>query len=230
MRFSVTLTVCGPLFRQNALTLLIIQWAFIELARHLKIQETLRAELHKYLSRDQTPTYDHLMNNLPYLDAFTCELLRFRPVTLEVSRVVMLCSNFQSSVTDTDHSQANEDDTIPLSQSITISDGVVTDAICVSKGTYIRIPIVGVNRSEALWGADASTFDPTRWLEPDSTDLNRTSARKEEIRGYRHLLTFVDGPRMCPGRHFAVTQLKVRFIRVFDWSLMSLFRLFCRFC
>ena len=76
---------------------------------------------------------------------------------------------------------------------------------------------MGVNRSEALWGPDASTFDPTRWLEHESTDPtdpNRKPARKEEIRGYRHMLTFVDGPRMCPGRHFAVTQFKVCFLRV----------------
>jgi len=213
----------------------IIQWALIELARHPKIQETLRAELRKNMSRDTT-TYD-LMVSLPYLDAFTCELLRFRPVTLEVSRVVIFFI-FQCFTLVIEVIQANEDDTIPLSQPITTASGAVIDALPVSKGIYIRIPIVGVNRSEALWGPDASTFDPSRWLEPESTeptDSNRTSTtptRKEEIRGYRHLLTFVDGPRMCPGRHFAVTEFKVCFDSVSLFALIYSipFRLSCRFC
>jgi cytochrome P450 len=34
--------------------------------------------------------------------------------------------------------------------------------------------------------------------------------RKEKVKGYRNLLTFAYGPRMCPGRNYAVTELKVR--------------------
>lgn len=107
---------------------------------------------------------------------------------------------------------------IPLSQPITTASGAVIDTLPVSKGTYVRIPIVGINRSEELWGPDASTFDPNRWLEEiEPGNLNATlgvTKRKEEIRGYRHLLTFLDGPRMCPGRHFALAIIKVFFQRV----------------
>jgi cytochrome P450 len=70
------------------------------------------------------------------------------------------------------------------------------------------MPFAGVNISEALWGSDAGIFDPGRWLGPE--DEKNLEGRKEEVKGYRHLLTFAYGPRMCPGRNFAVTEMKVR--------------------
>ena len=67
-----------------------------------------------------------------------------------------------------------------------------------------------INRSGALWGADAATFDPTRWLE-SAEHTKLTNARKEEIQGYHHLLTFSSGPRICLGRNFALIGIKVTF-------------------
>ena len=69
-----------------------------------------------------------------------------------------------------------------------------------------------INWSGALWGADAATFDPARWLESaERTNSKLTNARKEEIQGYRHLLTFSSGPRMCLGRNFALIGINVTF-------------------
>jgi cytochrome P450 len=64
------------------------QWAFIELARNLEIQKTLRAELRKDFEARGDPTYDQLVNELVYLDAFTAELLRLHPAFPDVKRVV----------------------------------------------------------------------------------------------------------------------------------------------
>ncbi|KAH0826177.1 hypothetical protein J3R83DRAFT_5601 [Lanmaoa asiatica] len=33
-------------------------------------------------------------------------------------------------------------------------------------------------------------------------------AKAKEIQGHRHLLTFVDGPRTCLGKNFALTEFK----------------------
>ncbi|KAK0448192.1 hypothetical protein EV421DRAFT_1705921, partial [Armillaria borealis] len=33
--------------------------------------------------------------------------------------------------------------------------------------------------------------------------------RAKEIQGHRHLLTFLDGPKTCLGKAFALTELKV---------------------
>ena len=88
------------------------------------------------------------------------------------------------------------------------ASGTVTDNLPVERGSIIRVPIIGVNRSEALWGPDAATFDPTRWLEEKAGDFN--NKRKQEIQGFRHLLTFHHGPRLCLGRMYAITEIKVR--------------------
>lgn len=104
-------------------------------------------------------------------------------------------------------SQVEQDDIIPLSQPIVTVSGSVIDSLPVERGLSIRIPIIGVNRSEALWGPDAARFDPTRWLEERAVDFN--NQRKQEIQGYRHLLTFNHGPRICLGRMFVIVEIKV---------------------
>lgn len=135
---------------------------------------------------EKDPTHDQLMNDLPYLDAFTCELLRLHSPSPQTTR------------------EANEDNMIPLTDPIRTASGTIIDSLFVTKGTVIRIPFAGVNMSEALWGLDAGTFDPGRWLV--SGDDGR--GRREEVKGYRNLLTFGHGPRMCPAKNFVVTELK----------------------
>lgn len=65
----------------------------------------------------------------------------------------------------------------------------------VRKGTEVTLPIQCMNRAEAFWGADAKVFNPSRWL-----DASADKHRAQEIQGYRHILTFADGPRMCLGK------------------------------
>ena len=88
------------------------------------------------------------------------------------------------------------------------------DSIFVAKGTTLRIPIAGVNRSDSLWGEDGDKFDPNRWLSSGSGEAvaegGVTVGRAAEIPGYKHLLTFSNGPRTCLGRNFALVELKVR--------------------
>jgi len=79
------------------------------------------------------------------------------------------------------------------------------DSLFVREGTVVRIPLGGVNISETLWGPDAGTFDPGRWLNGEG----HQKGRREKVPGYRNLLTFGAGPRLCPGRDLAVLEVKV---------------------
>jgi cytochrome P450 len=56
---------------------------------------------------------------------------------------------------------------------------------------------------EAFWGPDAQTFRPERWLD----DMAEGAMR--EIKSYKHILSFSDGPRTCLGKGFALTEMKV---------------------
>jgi cytochrome P450 len=105
-----------------------------------------------------------------------------------------------------DYVKAAVDDTLPLSQPITNFNGEVIDSLVVRKGIMLRIPIAAVNQLESLWGPTSHEFDPSRWL-----DDGTSKKRAEEVSGYRHILSFGDGPRMCLGRLFALTEFKVRF-------------------
>ncbi|KAI6040777.1 cytochrome P450 [Pisolithus marmoratus] len=157
-------------------------WALIELARHPDIQTKLRQEL---LSFGREPSYDQLINNLPYLDAILQETLRLHPSVPELVR------------------QADEDDVIPLSEPVRTKSGEVVDSIAVERGTVFAIPVSCLNQAEAIWGPDARVFRPERWLEADGI-----TKKAQELKGHRHLLTFGDGPRTCLGKLFAVVEIK----------------------
>jgi cytochrome P450 len=100
--------------------------------------------------------------------------------------------------------QAREDDVIPLSEPVCTRSGKMTDSISIAKGSSMVISIRAINRSLAIWGPDAKEFKPDRWLTEDGI-----SGKAKEVQGHRHLLTFVDGPRTCLGKDFAVAEFKV---------------------
>jgi cytochrome P450 len=160
-----------------------LTWTLIELSRHPDIQTRLREEL---LAFGGEPTYDQLKANLPYLDAVVHENLRLHPPLGEFTRL------------------AAKDDVIPLSEPVRTESGEMTDSITVAKGTLITIPVAAINRSSAIWGPDAKEFKPDRWLSEDGI-----SGKAKEVQGHRHLLTFVDGPRTCLGKDFAITEIKI---------------------
>jgi cytochrome P450 len=80
---------------------------------------------------------------------------------------------------------------IPLYTPITLPNGEVTDKLVIAKGTTVGVHEQVLNRSRALWGDDAWEFKPERWLKPEGLPSGA-----QEITGYRHLMTFLDGPKV----------------------------------
>ncbi|KIM74463.1 hypothetical protein PILCRDRAFT_828166 [Piloderma croceum F 1598] len=94
------------------------------------------------------------------------------------------------------------DDIIPLSAPIKTADNKTVDCISVAAGQVVSIPIRSINRSHQFWGPDAKEFKPERRMEGGiQGDAN-------EIQAHRHLLSFVDGPKMCLGKPFALAIFK----------------------
>ncbi|KAF9224546.1 cytochrome P450 [Gyrodon lividus] len=160
-----------------------LTWALIELAQNPAAQTKLREEL---LTFGSDPTYEQLSTSLPYLDAVVHETLRMHPAVPEFTRIAV------------------EDDVIPLSQPVRTKSGELVDSISIAKDTLIVINIPLINRSAAIWGPDAKAWRPERWLEEDGIPK-----KAQEVQGHRHLLTFVDGPRTCLGKGFAVAEFKI---------------------
>ncbi|KAH8798027.1 cytochrome P450 [Flagelloscypha sp. PMI_526] len=163
-----------------------LTWALIELAKNQDIQNELRDELNQFSS---DPTGEQLMSatTLPFLDGVVHETLRLHPPFTENNRVAM------------------QDDVLPLSRPYITADGVTVDRLTIAKGSNISIPITVLNRSKELWGEDAKEFNPRRWLPSSSSS---PSEHLSELVGHRHMLTFIDGPRLCLGKHFALTEMK----------------------
>ena len=74
----------------------------------------------------------------------------------------------------------------------------------IPKGTTVIICPWAVNRSKALWGADADVFKPERWLSEDGKTINNSGGATSAYA----FLTFNHGVRSCIGQGFAVAEFK----------------------
>ncbi|OSX60761.1 hypothetical protein POSPLADRAFT_1075248 [Postia placenta MAD-698-R-SB12] len=160
-----------------------LTWCLVELCKKPEIQAKLRSELSQISSGD--PTWDQLTNGFPYLDAVVHETLRLHPPLGETTRI------------------ATEDAIIPLSTPLKTPTGTVVDNVSIAKGDIVTVPIHLMNSWPEIWGPDAREFNPERWLAEDGVPK-----KAQELQGHRHLLTFVDGPRICLGRGFALAEFK----------------------
>ncbi|KAF9056432.1 cytochrome P450 [Panaeolus papilionaceus] len=126
---------------------------------------------------------------LPYLDAVIHEVLRISPPAHGTIRV------------------ATQDDMLPISEPLVTSDGKINakghvDYIKIKKGTYIHIPIEGINQDEDRWGTDARVF---KW---QKEELRKPEALTLNV-GYRNLMTFGYGQHMCVGTRLSITAMKI---------------------
>ncbi|KAJ7580775.1 cytochrome P450 [Mycena floridula] len=161
-----------------------LMWALIELAKSPEKQTRLREELLSLGPND--PTFDQLssVTTLPYLDAITHEILRLHPAVAETPR------------------ECTVNDIVPLSSPITTRDDQIVSSVSIPKGALVVVPVRAINTSEMFWGPDAEEFRPERWLESEA------DSGANDIQSYRHILTFITGPRECLGKTFALTEFK----------------------
>ncbi|PFH54708.1 hypothetical protein AMATHDRAFT_134231 [Amanita thiersii Skay4041] len=180
---------------------LAISWCLYLLSLHPKIQTRLRDELRSNLcipsgnggnGSDATSEVPHengdIMHLLPYLDSVVRETLRICPPVHGTIRV------------------ATTDDCIPISDKIVLRNGSIIQAgehIRIRKGSYIHIPIEGLNCSPDIWGPTARLFDPDRWMSlPEE-------ARSPLHPGLGNVMTFGFGPHSCLGYKFTLSEIKV---------------------
>lgn len=84
----------------------------------------------------------------------------------------------------------------------------------VEKGTKILLPIYSISRDPEHYGSDAGDFNPDRF--------NDENGGIKLFRDKEVLFPFGDGPRICLGQRFALTQIKcciAHILTTFDISL-----------
>lgn len=101
---------------------------------------------------------------------------------------------------------AAQDDTIPLSQHIIGKDGKPISHIAVQRGQGFFLGIRAYNTSKEIFGEDAESFKPERWL--DGTV--HAKQHEKNFTTWGNHLSFLGGPRGCLGYRFALLEIKVR--------------------
>ncbi|KAJ7635191.1 cytochrome P450 [Roridomyces roridus] len=160
-----------------------LAFGLLELAQNPEFQDSLRREIHSTRGHGSR---DLPYNDMPLLNAFIKETLRLYPITALTERMV------------------GEDTVLPLMESITTSTGERLSEVPLQKGQIIYMGIASYQRLEAIWGADAGEFKPTRWIE--GTGSRQGAAA---IGPYANLLTFFGGERTCLGWRFAILEMQV---------------------
>lgn len=90
---------------------------------------------------------------------------------------------------------------VPLTVRVACRDTTIIGEF-VPKGTRIILVPWAINKDTTYWGADATKFNPDRWLQSPS---NPASANGGAASNYS-FLTFLHGPRSCIGQKFALAE------------------------
>ncbi|KAI1659915.1 cytochrome P450 [Daldinia decipiens] len=91
---------------------------------------------------------------------------------------------------------------------------LVIEGVSIPKGTQIDFNIPLVHQHPLVWGPDATVFDPDRWdrLTGDAATPFAFEA-------------FLQGPRTCPGRNFALIEVKAVLVELVpQWRFLGIER------
>ncbi|KAJ3874522.1 cytochrome P450 [Lentinula edodes] len=178
-----------------------LTFALFELVRNPELQTRLRKEIRnterKIAERGDVEVTAQDLESMPFLNAVVKETLRFHPVAVHLFRIAV------------------EDDVLPLMKPIVATTGEILKEVVVPKGTRIVGSIPAYNRHEDVFGNDAFTFNPDRWLDPGHVK-NSVS-----LGVYANLATFSAGIRSCIGWRFAVLEMQaflVELIKNFEFA------------
>ncbi|KAK6922308.1 Cytochrome P450, partial [Dillenia turbinata] len=88
---------------------------------------------------------------------------------------------------------------VPIDFKEVIEDDVLPDGLVVKKGARVLYCMFSMARMESIWGKDCKEFKPERWIK-DGQFLSENQFK---------YAVFNAGPRLCVGKKFAYTQMKM---------------------
>ncbi|KAI1272017.1 cytochrome P450 [Xylaria sp. FL0933] len=80
-------------------------------------------------------------------------------------------------------------------------DTILLNTYRLKKGATILMPTISIHTDPTIWGADALSFNYERFLSDKTATSQKEKASSAAFR------TFGGGTTLCPGRHFATTQI-----------------------
>ena len=93
--------------------------------------------------------------------------------------------------------------TVPVTLRVAIRPSSI-GSVHIPKGTRIYISPWAINRTPEIWGPDAQTFSPDRWIDAETGKPNNTGGVSSNYCN----MTFLHGPRSCIGERFAKSELR----------------------
>ncbi|KIK53043.1 hypothetical protein GYMLUDRAFT_49606 [Collybiopsis luxurians FD-317 M1] len=164
-----------------------ITWALYEFAKNPEWQEQVRNEIIQAQAGKSGEVFQPaVLDQLQYLNAHIKEALRLYPGAPTIDRVAL------------------DDIILPLDTPVQSGDGTKSmSQIPIKRGDRIMVDLAAYNRRHSIWGDDADTFKPSRWL--NGSDPGKSIG----IGPYANLATFSGGPQICIGWRFAILQMQV---------------------
>jgi len=159
---------CTFAFAGHETTSTALIWFLYFVAKHPDVQEKLAEELSEAFPAGGVAPSMDALRGLEYLNAVTSESMRVIPPVVAVIRV------------------ATEDIVLPASKTF------------VPKGTSLHIGMYPLHRHPHVWGPDADTFRPERWIEDPELRSRVTPCA---------FMPFAVGKRACIGKDFAMQEL-----------------------
>ncbi|KAF9259726.1 cytochrome P450 monooxygenase CYP63 [Marasmius fiardii PR-910] len=156
------------------------------MAIHPEVCQNLRAEVLEHCGPTNAPTYEQI-RGMKYLRAVINETLRlFPPVPLNVRECRHSCTLPPSDPTFTQNP-----DPRPL---------------YIPRNTPVMFFPLLIQRNRSLWGPDAESFDPQRWINRDRV--------KKFVENPTMWMPFSLGPRICVGQNYAYNEASYFLIRL----------------
>ncbi|CEG49598.1 Cytochrome P450 [Plasmopara halstedii] len=90
---------------------------------------------------------------------------------------------------------------VGLAQKLCVRDTVFSDGTFVPKGSNIALVYYAMARMPQVWGNNAASFVPERFIEKETGAMQKVASSKFSV--------FNTGPRVCVGRHLAMMEMKM---------------------
>jgi cytochrome P450 len=121
--------------------------------------------------------------------------------TLNITKLRTACPILTSTFQETLRHGA-----LGASVRLVVEDTIISGRYLLKKGCVVQIPTHTVHFDPSIWGPSVEDFDASRFV-PGQTISSNTQEKKRKKAPPGALRPFGGGKNLCPGRHFAATEI-----------------------